>query len=112
MEKNHSKTTQLLAILVLAVFGFCVLMLLLASASVYQNLVDAGEAEFHRRTALGYLTTRVRQADSVRIEEFEDQEVLVLEEILEGEMQYDSPLFFHRACRCTGGYFTRIERGH
>ena len=85
MKENASRMTQVLALLTLTVFALCVLLVLLTGASCYRSLVDRGEDSYARRTALQYLTTRVRQAETVEIGEFEGCEGLILEETVDGE---------------------------
>ena len=85
MKDNPSRMTQVLALLTLTVFALCVLLVLLTGASCYRGLVDRGEDSYARRTALQYLTTRVRQAERVEIGEFEGCKALILEETVEGE---------------------------
>ena len=101
MRENHSKLTQLLALLALTVFCICVLLVLLTSASVYQKLVEKGETAYLCRTAAGYLRTRVRQAQTVRLESFDGIEALVLEETLEGET-YVTRVY------CQGGFLREL----
>jgi len=72
--------TDVLALLVFAVFAICTLLVLLTGARVYRNLTEAGQAQFDRRTAVRYITTRVHQADSVAVETFEDLPALVIRE--------------------------------
>lgn len=85
MKQETSRMGQVLALLCLTVFALCVLLVLLSGASCYRDLVDRGEAAYGRRTALQYLTTRVRQAESVTIGELDGCEALILEETVEGE---------------------------
>lgn len=85
MKENRSPITQVLSLLCLTVFALCVLLVLLTAASVYRKLVDRGEETYSRRTTLQYLTTRVRQAETVTIGDLEGCEALVLEETIEGE---------------------------
>lgn len=85
MKENASRMTQVLALLTLTVFALCVLLVLLTGASCYRALVERGEDSYARRTALQYLTTRVRQAETVEIGEFEGCEGLILEETVDGE---------------------------
>ena len=80
MKKKREAITRLGALLVLAVFVLCVLLVLLTGADLYRELVEKGERSFLRRTASQYLTTRVRQAGSVEIGSFDGCEALVLEE--------------------------------
>ena len=85
MKENRARITQVLAIACLAVFALCILLVLLTAGSVYRNLVDRGEETYTRRTALQYLTTRVHQAQTVDTGTWEDCEVLILGEIIDGE---------------------------
>ena len=85
MKEKRGSPTRLLALLCLTVFALCVLLVLLTGASFYQKLVERGEETYARRTALQYLTTRVRQAQTVEIGEMEGCEALVLGETIDGE---------------------------
>lgn len=85
MKERNSPITEVLALLNLTVFALCVLLVLLAGARIYRNLVDRGQEVYEQRTALQYLTTRVRQAQTVEIGNLEDCEALILKETLEGE---------------------------
>lgn len=85
MKERNSPITEVLALLNLTVFALCVLLVLLAGARIYRNLVDRGQKVYEQRTALQYLTTRVRQAQTVEIGNLEDCEALILKETLEGE---------------------------
>ena len=94
MKHNPSRMTQVLALLTLTVFALCVLLVLLTGASCYRGLVDRGEESYARRTAVQYLTTRVRQAQRVEAGEFEGCEALLLEEIVDGEC-YTTKVYCH-----------------
>lgn len=80
MKEKNGKITDILAAAVFAVFALCVLLVLLAAAGVYRDLVDSGEERFLRRTAAQYLTMRVRQAESVERAEFGGCPALVFRE--------------------------------
>lgn len=78
----------LLALLLLGVFGVCVLSVLLTGADAYRGLTERDQAAYGRRTAAQYLTTRVRQADrwnGVSVEAFGEREALALTEEIDGE---------------------------
>ena len=85
MKQKSFRITQVMALLCLTVFALCLLLVLLSGASCYRALVERSEASYARRTALQYLTTRVRQAERVHIGELEGCEALILEEELDGE---------------------------
>lgn len=85
MRENRCRTHQVLALLCLTAFALCVLLVLLTSASLYQRLVDRGEETYTCRTALQYLTTRVRQAETVTLGDLDGCEALILEETIDAE---------------------------
>ena len=85
MKQRSSKITDILALLVFTVFTLCILLVLLTGAGVYRDLVDRGEDQFTRRTAVRYITTRVRQAETVAVEDFAGCSALVFREQTEGE---------------------------
>lgn len=85
MKENRSRITDVLALLTLTVFALCVLLVLLTGAEAYRDLVDNGEETYARRTALQYLTTRVRQAETVETDVFEGCEALILGQTIAGE---------------------------
>lgn len=84
MKEKFTKITDLLALPVFAVFAVCVLIVLLYGANVYQNLVRRSEESFEMRTAAQYVTTRVHQAETVTVADFEGYEALVLPEEIDG----------------------------
>ena len=85
MKTKHTNITDLLALVVFAVFAVCVLMVLLSGAKVYRRLADRGEAAFESRTAVQYVTTRVRQAQTVTVTDFGGCTVLEIPETVDGE---------------------------
>lgn len=71
----------LIALLLFGIFAVCVLAVLLTGADAYRRLTQRDQAAHDRRTAIQYVATRVRQADSaggVRVEEFGGVQTLVL----------------------------------
>lgn len=85
MNEKHTKLSELLTLLVFTVFAICVLLVLLTGARVYRGLVRRGEESYALRTAARYVTTRVRQAESVSVGQFEGFPCLMLGEEAEGE---------------------------
>lgn len=84
MKRETSKTDHeaLLALVLLGVFGVCVLMVLLTGASAYRRQVDRDQAAYRSRTALQYIATKVRQSDSennIALTAFGDGDALVLD---------------------------------
>ena len=86
MNKQRFQITDVLALLTLAVFALCLLLVLLTGASRYRDLVERGEAAYTKRTALSYLTTRVQQSETVRAGDFENCPALILEDTVDGEV--------------------------
>lgn len=86
-ETVKAKMTDLAALLVFGVFSLCLLLVLLTGADVYGKLVDRGQGDYTRRTAVQYLATRIRQADqrAVTVEDFAGEDALVFREEIEGK---------------------------
>ena len=85
MKERHFQIQQVLTLLTLTVFALCLLLVLLTGASAYGKLVDRGEIAYGRRMGLQYLTTRLRQAETVEIGTLDGCEALVLREMIAGE---------------------------
>lgn len=85
MREKRGKITDVLALLCLTVFALCVLLVLLTGADSYRKLVTGGEESYSRRTALQYVTTRVRQAETLSLGELEGCEALILGQTIDGE---------------------------
>lgn len=85
MEHRTSKTTALLALMVVALFALCLVLVVLSGAGVYRGLVRRGEEQFTRRTAVQYIATRVRQAQTVAVEDFHGCQALVISETVDQE---------------------------
>ena len=83
-ERQFHTLTDLMALLTFALFGTCVLLVLLSGAKIYRQLAEDGQQQYARRTAAGYLTTRVRQADSVSVADFGTTQALVFPETVDG----------------------------
>ena len=96
--KNEEKKQRLngfFALLLFGIFAVCILLVLLLGADSYQRMMERDRSTYEERTAVQYLTTRVRQADafgSVSVQTLEGQEVLVLSEMSEGE-SYETMLY-------------------
>ena len=94
MKDKNTKTTDILALLVFAVFALCLLLVLLTGAKVYRSLTERAEASFESRTAVRYVTMRVRQAEAVAVEDFDGCMALVLPERIDGE-RYVTRVYCH-----------------
>lgn len=55
----------LLTLLLFAVFGVCILSVLLTGADAYQRLRERDQSSYSRRTVTQYIATKVRQADGM-----------------------------------------------
>ena len=97
MKERNTKITDLLAPVVFAVFGVCILLLLLTGAKGYGKLVNRGEETFSNRTAAQYLTMRVRQAEAVAVEDFDGCEALAFYEQIDGE-RYVTRVYCYDGC--------------
>ena len=86
MKEKRTKMTDLLALLVFALFAVCVLAVLLTGAKVYRNVVDRGEAQFETRTTVQYVTMHVRQAEAVEVTDFEGCDALTIPQTIDGEV--------------------------
>ena len=80
--KHTSKVTRLLGLLVFTLFALCILTVLLTGADIYSDLTDRGQASYARRTASQYITTRVRQSNDIRVEDFDGCDALVIRETI------------------------------
>lgn len=92
MKQGSKKITELMALVVFAVFAVCILAVLLTGADTYKRLTERGNKT---RTAAQYVTTRVRQADradAVTLEDFGGQDVLVFRERI-GQKEYLTRLY-------------------
>lgn len=96
-EERKTKIGSALALLLFGIFAVCVLAVLLGGANVYRNLTERGTSGHDDRTAVQYLTTRVRQADaadSLRVESFDGLDALVASEEIDGEW-YETRIYCH-----------------
>ena len=93
-----------LVLLVFAVFMVSVLLVLLSGADTVQRLAQRDQRSYHHRTAVQYITTRVRQADaagSVSTDNFGNINTLVLTEIIE-DYPYQTRIY------CCDGYLREM----
>ena len=103
MRKTHN-TDHLLTLLLLAVFGVCVLLVLLSGANSYRNVTRRDSASYDRRTAAQYLTTRVHQGDragELSAGSFQGIDALVFAQELDGTV-------YHTRVYCWEGYVREL----
>ena len=82
-QKIKHHMSSLGALLLFGVFAACVMAVLFTGAGAYERLIRRDQAAYDRRTALQYVATRVRQADSLNgiwVEDFLGSKALVLQE--------------------------------
>ena len=91
---KESKLTDLMALMVLLVFALCIMMVLLMGTRVYQRLLDKGAVSFTDRMSVRYITTRVHQAETVSIGDFEGCTALVIPEEVDGEV-YNTLVYWY-----------------
>ena len=109
------------------VFTSTALVVLLCSANIYQNVVDASARSFETSTTLAYITEKIRQNDTslnqrISIETFDGYEALTISQTInntlyhtyiyeaEGELK---ELFIQAAISASADFGTTIlEIGH
>lgn len=92
--KQTSKIQSFLALMVFTVYALCILAVLLTGAGVYRDLVHSGGESYESRTAVQYVATRVRQAQTVTVEDFGGCQALTLSEKI-GEETYVTRVYCH-----------------
>ena len=105
MKKNN--LGGLLALLMFTVFAISVLMILLNGANIVKKVTSRDKESFEKRTAIQYITTRIRQADQAGMISVNDAgDMLVLAEEIDGYV-YDTLVY------CYDGYLREMfcERG-
>jgi len=91
-------------LLVFAAFMVSVLLVLLSGADTVQRLTERNQRSYHHRTAVQYISTRIRQADSagcVSTENAGDIDTLVLTEDIDGR-RYQTRIY------CYDGYLREM----
>ena len=93
-----------LVLLVFAAFTVSVLLVLLSGADTVQKLTRRDQDTYHHRTAVQYLTTKVRQSDqagAVSVSETDGCSTLVLTEKIDG-ITYETRIY------CYDGYLREL----
>ena len=93
-----------LVLLVFAVFTVSVLLVLLSGADTVKKLTQRDQNTYHHRTAVQYLTTKVRQSDqsgAVNVGETDGCSTLVLTEKIDG-ITYETRIY------CYDGYLREL----
>ena len=108
-QRNKSIDMSALApLLLFALFACCVVLVLLFGADIYRGLAQRDRENYQQRTAVQYLTTRVRQsdcADMVFIGDFDravpdsSGDTVFIREVL-GDRTYYTRIYCHDGYLC------------
>ena len=101
---KKSNMSGVLVLLVFAVFMVSVLLVLLSGADTVQRLTQRDQRSYHRRTAVQYISTRVRQSDlvdAVDTGSSDDISMLILTESINGR-SYQTKIY------CYDGYLREM----
>ena len=92
---------------VFALFAGCVLAVLLTGAGLVRSITLRDRSSYDQRTAVQYLTTRVRRADRAGAVSVEGEDTLILREEI-GGVCYETRIYCHegslREMFCETGY--------
>lgn len=103
MQKQW-KMTGFMALVLFLLFSVCILGVLLTGGDVYRKITEKDRTAYDCRTAVQYLTTKVRQsdtADNLAVVEFEGFPALQLREQV-GERTYVTQIY------CMDGYLWEL----
>lgn len=103
MQKRW-KMTGFVALVLFLLFSVCVLGVLLTGGDVYRKITEKDRQVFDQRTAVQYLTTKVRQSDAagnLAVTEFEGLPALQLREQV-GDRVYVTHIY------CMDGYLREL----
>ena len=87
MKSNDRKIENLVSPLLFAIFAFCILFVLLTGAQAYRAVTERDNAAFDSRTAVQYISTRIRSGDEsgmLEVGELDGCSALILTERTEG----------------------------
>ncbi len=77
---KNGKMSGLVVLALFAALAVSVLAVTVTGAGAYSRLTERDDAAYLRRTVEGYLTTRVRSAEAVSLEELQEMPVLTIAE--------------------------------
>lgn len=96
MRERRYGLSGLLTLLIYGLFALFSLLLVVVGARVYKNIVSAGNANTQVRSSFSYVANKVRMstraAGTVRLEERDGIDVLVLESGIEG---YETRIYYY-----------------
>ena len=93
----HHMIDILFVLALFCMFAFSAVVLVIFGANVYEKTVQNMNHNFDSRTAISYITEKVRQADvdgAISIQELDGQFVLVLKETID-QVDYATYLYEH-----------------
>ena len=102
--QRRGKITGFMALVLFLLFSLCILGVLLTGADVYQRITQHDSAAYDRRTAVQYLTTKIRQSDemdNLAVVDFEGIPALRLDEHV-GDRVYQTHIY------CMDGYIWEL----
>lgn len=111
MKSNARKIENLISPVLFAVFALCILFVLLTGAKAYRAITERDNAAFDSRTAVQYISTRVRQGDGggmLTAGELNGCSALILTEDVEGET-YHTFVYVYEGFLCE--LFTAANSG-
>lgn len=86
VKGENSSISGLAVLLVFGIFAVCVLFVLLEGGLSYEQVYADGQETYTQRTAMQFLSTKVRQADGqVSVMPLGDGDALCLDEEIDGE---------------------------
>ena len=97
---KKSNLTGVFVLLIFAVFMASVLLVLLSGVDTVQKLTQRDQRTYHHRTAVQYISTRIRQADEIDAVSTE-KNTLILTENLDG-VSYETRIY------CCNGYLREM----
>ena len=103
-QRQKHRIDRVLLLLLFAVFAATILLVLVSGSDIVQRMTVRDQSSFEQRTAVQYLTARVRQADQrgmVDVRSFGDGDALVLTEEIEGDL-YETLVY------CSDGYLREL----
>ena len=96
MRKQRHGINGVLTLLNYGIFALFSLMLVVTGARVYRNIVNTGNENTKMRSSFSYVVNKVRMsarsAGTVRMEERDGVDVLVLESLAEG---YETRIYYY-----------------
>ena len=96
MRKQRHGINGVLTLLNYGIFALFSLMLVVTGAQVYRNIVNTGSENTQMRSSFSYVANKVRMsarsAGTVRMEERDGIDVLVLESLTEG---YETRIYYY-----------------